>query len=135
MKITLSGTVVCVLLLCLFWGACSCTGNGNRMQVVEQLKEIEVGRAIANREEVKLSDYASSIEYIPLENCDEAQLTKIDYESYPGHSGKPLPYYKMVTGLSRNYAGFRKFLYSNNLLLFFIQARMLVQNRCVMCLI
>ena len=119
MKVKLSGTVVCVLLLCLFGGACSCTGNGNRMQVVEQLKEIEVGRAIANREEVKLSDYASSIEYIPLENCDEAQLTKIDYESYPGHSGKPLPYYKMVTGLSRNYAGFRKFLYSNNLLLFF----------------
>lgn len=119
MKITLSGTVVCVLLLCLFLGACSCTGNGNRMQVVEQLKEIEVGRAIANREEVKLSDYASSIEYIPLENCSQAQLSQIDYKSYPGHNGSMVPYYFMATGMNRDYAGFKKFLSSNNMLLFF----------------
>ncbi len=107
-----------VLLLCFLFGASSCT-DGNRMQTGEELETIGVGRAIANREEVKLSGYASSIEYIPLENCDEAQLTKIDYESYSGNNGRPLPYYKMVTGLNRDYAGFRKFLYSNNLLLFF----------------
>lgn len=96
----------------------SCS-NADGVQVAGQLKEIEIGKAIANREEVKLSDYASAIEYIPLENCSQAQLSQIDYKSYLGHNGSMEPYYKMATGINRDYDGFKKFLSSNNLLLFF----------------
>jgi hypothetical protein len=68
---------------------------------------------------VNLSDYASSIEYLPLENCSQAQLSQIDYKSYLGHNGSMVPYYKMLIGINRDYDGFKKFLSSNNLLLFF----------------
>ena len=107
-----------VFLFFLLGGLFSCS-NTDRVNNGEELKEIEVGKAIANREEVNLSDYASSIEYLPLENCSQAQLSQIDYKSYPRPNGSMVPYYLMATGTNRDYDGFKKFLSSNNLLLFF----------------
>ena len=108
-----------IIFLLLLTGLLFSCSNADGVQVAGQLKEIEVGKAIANREEVNLSDYASSIEYLPLENCSQAQLSQIDYKSYLGHNGSMVPYYKMATGINRDYDGFKKFLSSNNLLLFF----------------
>ena len=107
-----------VFLFFLLGGLFSCS-NTDRANNGEELKEIEIGKAIANREEVNLSDYASSIEYLPLENCSQALLSQIDYKSYPRPNGSMVPYYLMATGMNRDYDGFKKFLSSNNLLLFF----------------
>ena len=108
-----------IIFLLLLTGLLFSCSNADGVQVAGQLKEIEVGKAIANRGEVNLSDYASFIEYIPLENCSQAQLSQIDYKSYPRPNGSMVPYYLMATGMNRDYDGFKKFLSSNNLLLFF----------------
>ena len=107
-----------ILFLFLFGLFFSCS-NVEGIEDNAPLPEITVGKALANRAEVKLGDYASMIEYIPLENSADAQLATVDYESYPNPKGDTVPYYKMLFSVDREKAGFKNFLYSNNQLLFF----------------
>lgn len=91
---------ICVLFLfaCVFFACIGCSGKSDKVSAHKVLlPEIEVGKAIANREIVCLSDYASAIEYVPLESCKEALLTSRDYESFSaGKSGRKIPATKII---------------------------------------
>ena len=100
----------------LFFISCS---NSSDIVKYYALPEIFVGKSIANRSRVMLSDYASSIEYIELENCAQAQLLKRDFESYPDGRGGWTPAYVHVVSGNKEENGFKKFLYSDGLLCFF----------------
>lgn len=110
-----ANSILFLFLLVFFFSCSNVEGIDNNTP----LPEIAVGKAMTNRAEVKLGDYASLIEYIPLENSADAQLATVDYESYPNPKGGTVPYYKMLFSADREKTGFKNFLYSNNQLLFF----------------
>ena len=79
--------IACLLLLVVT----SCSTVSNVKQEIEPLTEIAVGEAMAKRDSVMLSDYASSIDYVPLESHPEALLTTRDYETINGPGGEKVP--------------------------------------------
>lgn len=79
--------IVCLLLLVVT----SCSTVSDVKQEIEPLTEIAVGEAMANRDSVMLGDYASSIDYVPLESHPEALLTTRDYETINGPGGEKVP--------------------------------------------
>ena len=96
----------------------SCSNSSDKGKQ-EALPEIAVGEVMVNRCSVMLSDYASSIEYVELENCDQAQLLRRDFESYPDGRGGWTPAYVHLLSGNKEERGFKKFLYSDGLLCFF----------------
>lgn len=81
--------IIIAYILLLVFTSCSTTGNVKKE--VEPLVEIAVGEAMAKRDSVMLSDYASSIDYVPLESHPEALLTTRDYETINGPGGEKVP--------------------------------------------
>ena len=79
--------IACLLLLVVT----SCSTVSDVKQEIEPLTEIAVGEAMAKRDSVMLSDYASSIDYVPLESHPEALLTTRDYETINGPGGEKVP--------------------------------------------
>ncbi len=49
----------------------SCAGDGSRDSIIP---EIEIGKAFESKSNVGLSEYASAIDYIPLETTPESML-------------------------------------------------------------
>ena len=105
--------IIIAYILLLVFTSCSTTGNVKKE--VEPLVEIAVGDAMANRDSVMLSDYASSIEYVPLESNPEALLTTRGYETINSADGGKVPAQKIIHFRDEMY----NFLFDSGLFLLF----------------
>lgn len=79
-----------ILPLLIIFSLVSCAGDGSCDSIIP---EIEIGKAFESKSNVGLSEYASAIDYIPLETHPDALMIGTDHTGMKSHGDKLYFYY------------------------------------------